>query len=278
VLGTIRDLALDMGAPLLARVERPVDVPKSDMTGLDNQEERATKQETLSDSPRLGSLVKLLILIIGLAVLWAVWSISHPSNDAEARAEVPVAVGPARAYGEPVDMASMDIEPAPPVWTAPAANYSVLVGSYIWLNDAEERSATLSADGSLFYVSPTPVRGRVYYRVFAGVHEDRLDALAAMEVLVADGRKRVAKLWDVRPVRLAYDLGTFDSLKGATGRIRALSADGIPAYVLRDSTEEPAYRVFAGAYESEEAATAMGDMLESSELSTELITRSGVAP
>ncbi|TDJ48883.1 MAG: SPOR domain-containing protein, partial [Gemmatimonadetes bacterium] len=126
-------------------------------------------------------------------------------------------------------------------------------------------------------VSPTPVRGRVYYRVFAGVHEDRLDALAAMEVLVADGHKRVAKLWDVRPVRLAYDLGTFDSLKGATGRIRALSADGIPAYVLRDSAEAPAYRVFAGAYESEEAATAMGDMLESNKLSAELISRSGVA-
>ncbi len=278
VLGTIRDLALDLGAPLLARVERPVDVPNSDMTGLDNQEERATRQETLSDSPRLGSLVKLLILIMGLAVLWVVWSVSRPSSDAEARAEVPAAVGLAQADGEPVDVASMDIEPAPPVWTAPAANYSVLVGSYIWLKDAEERRGILSADGSLFYVSPTPVRGRVYYRVFAGVHEDRLDALAAMEVLVADGHKRVAKLWDVRPVRLAYDLGTFDSLKGATGRMRALSADGIPAYVLRDSTEAPAYRVFAGAYESEEAATAMGDMLESSKLSAELITRSGVAP
>lgn len=278
VLGTIRDLALDLGAPLLARVERPVDVPNSDMTGLDNQEERATRQESLSDSPRLGSLVKLLILIMGLAVLWVVWSVSRPSSDAEARAEVPAAVGLAQADGEPVDVASMDIEPAPPVWTAPAANYSVLVGSYIWLKDAEERRGILSADGSLFYVSPTPVRGRVYYRVFAGVHEDRLDALAAMEVLVADGHKRVAKLWDVRPVRLAYDLGTFDSLKGATGRIRALSADGIPAYVLRDSTEAPAYRVFAGAYESEEAATAMGDMLESSKLSAELITRSGVAP
>lgn len=272
-LGTVRDLALNLGAPLLARVERPADAPGPVMADRDTNEDPGPGPDVLSLSSRLGSLGKLLIPVLGFVLLYVVWMASRPSGEADVSTEL-LAVGTV----PPDDAVATPVEVDPPVWTAPLANYSVLVGSYIRLSDAEESRRELSEDGGLFYVSPTPVRGRVYYRVFAGVHEDRLDAFAAMDILVADGHKKVVKLWDVRPVRLAFDLGTFDSQSGARDRVRALETDGIPAYVLRDSREAPSFRVFGGAFESEEAATAMADLLESHELTTELITRSGVAP
>jgi hypothetical protein len=276
-LGSVRDLALDLGAPLLARVERPADAPVAEEVDGVDREETKPQRDVLADSSQLGSLFKILIPVLGLAVLWAVWSVSRASGEAEASTQV-LTVNSVSAAGEPAADSSLDLEPLVPVWSAPAANYSVLVESHIRLSDAEERSRSFSRDGGLFYVSPTPVRSRVYYRVFAGVHEDRLDALAAMDVLVDAGQKKTAKLWDVRPVRLAFDLGTFESLDGATDHVRVLTADGIPAYVLRDLTEAPLFRVFAGAYESDEASTALGNLLESRELSAELISRSGVAP
>jgi len=276
-LGSVRDLALDLGAPLLARVERPADAPVAEEVDPVDREETTPQRRVLADSSQLGSLFKILIPVFGLAVLWAVWSVSRPSGEAEASTQV-LTVNSGPAASEPVADPPLDLEPAVPVWSAPAANYSVLVESHIRLSDAEERSRSLSRAGGLFYVSPTPVRSRVYYRVFAGVHEDRLDALAAMDVLVDAGQKKTTKLWDVRPVRLAFDLGTFESLEGATDHVRGLTADGIPAYVLRDLTDAPLFRVFAGAYESEEASTALGDLLVSRELSAELIPRSGVAP
>ncbi len=275
-LGTIPDLALDIGAPLLARVERPVEAPSPRQAGID-EDVPTGRQDALSGSTRPGSLLNVLVPIIGLGLLWAVWVVAHPAVETEARSQVP-AVDAVPAESESVETVPVDIEPVPPAWTAPDANYSVLVGSYIRLTDAEERRSLLARNAGLFYVSPTPVRERVYYRVFAGVHEDRVDALSAMESLVADGDKKVAKLWDVRPVRLAYDLGTFDSLDGAGERVEALGTDGIPAYVLRDLAEPPSFRVFAGAFESDEAAIAMGEMLALHGLEVELNTRSGVAP
>ncbi len=279
-LGSVRDLALELGAPLLARVERPADAPvgpgPESACPDDDREPGAAGRERVAVA-RLGSLSKLMIPAVGLLLLWAVWTVTGSSGEVEAHAdEAPVTA--VRIADEPETAASPEVASRPLTWRAPAANYSVLVESHIRLSDAEERRGTFSRNGGLFYVSPTPVRGRIYYRVFAGVHEDQVDALAAMERLVADGRKKAVKLWDVRPVRLAYDLGTFDSLDGASDRVRTLGADGIPAYALSDSTDAPAYRVFAGAFESEQAAMAMGDLLASRGLKAELNTRSGVAP
>lgn len=283
-LGSVRDLALELGAPLLARVERPAEPPVPpvrllpDTASSDIIPDLDTVGKQHESIARFGSLSRLLIPVFGLLVLWMLWTVARSSEEAEAAHTdtPPATVVP--SVGGPGKTFSPDAASRPLAWRAPAANYSVLVGSYIRLHDAEDRRDRLSGDGGLFYVSPTPVRGRIYYRVFAGVHEDQVDAMAAMERLVADGRKKAEKLWDVRPVRLAYDLGTFDSMDGASDHVRAMGADGIPAYVLGDLTDAPAYRVFAGAFESEEAAMAMGDLLASRGLKAELITRSGIAP
>ncbi|MFQ5530551.1 MAG: SPOR domain-containing protein, partial [Gemmatimonadota bacterium] len=274
-LGSVPDLALELGAPLLARVERPAEGPAPP-----SHPESVTSGESAAGRPvaaasKSGLLRRLWFPVLAV-LLWAMWTVVDSSGESEAGTEPPAA-----ASTEPDGSVAGDSSPATPrprVWAAPSANFSVLVGSYVRLRDAEERRDALSADGGLFFVSPTPVRGRVYFRVFAGVYEDRVDAVAAMERLVDDGRKETVKVWDVRPVRLAHDLGTFDSLEAASERIRELRDDGIPAYVLRDSAAVSSFRVYAGAFESEEAAATLGELLASREVSVELETRSGVAP
>lgn len=276
-LGSVRDLALELGAPLLARVERPAEPSGSPAASGIGQDGSDPGSPASASGSGPGGWNRRKVWIPALAMLLvAAWLVAVWRADAGESDELSAAAA-AESLAGPVNSDSAPVE-GQPVWAAPPANYSVLVGSYIRLRDAEERRSTLAADGGLFYVSPTPVRGRTYFRVFAGVYEDRVDAAAAMDLLVAEGRKEAVKAWDVRPVRLAHDLGTFDSLEAAEDRVQALREDSIPSYVLRDSTAASLFRVYAGAFESERAAVALSELLASRNIAVELEIRSGVAP
>ena len=275
VLGTVKDVALELGAPLLARVERPASSSESEGGGI---APKTAETDGVSEPDREArpGYWKALAGIAGLFVLWALWALVVPlvsgGGEEPASPDMP-------AESTALQEMETEAEPAvPPAWQAPEANYSVLVGSYVRLNDAEERRAELAGSGGLFLVSPTPVRGRVYYRVFAGVYEDRADAVAAMERLVVDGHKEAVKLWDVRPVRLAHDLGTFDERTAADELVDSLREDGIPAYVLSESTDRSRFRVYAGAFESEEAALPLSELLAGHDLTADFGVRSGIAP
>lgn len=271
-LGTVKDVALELGAPLLARVEQPVAAPASGAAEAAAEPDPDVASE--SEGKALPWFWRVAAVIGSLAGLWAAWMLIGPlvtggPEDAPAEVQAEMPVGEEVAEAAPVE---------PPSWEAPAANYSVLVGSYVRLSDAEERRASLARSGGLFLVSPTPVRGRVYYRVFAGVYEDQAEALVAMERLVVDGHKEAVKLWDVRPVRLAHDLGTFDDERTAEELVDSLREDGIPAYVLSESTDVPRFRIYAGAFESEEAASPLSELLAEQAVAAEFGPRTGVAP
>lgn len=285
-LGEVRGVAAELGAPLLARVERPAPPPRERSA---EPTEAAPPVETLAPEHsglRAGSLVRLLIPLAVVILLWVGWAVlgsksganedGGGSSDPAPAAAAPDAAGPTRA-----EAAETGDEPRPepvPAFNAPEARYSVLVGSYIRLRDAMGRRAELADDGGLFYVTPTPVRGRIYYRVLSGVYEDRAEAATAMVGLVQDGRKDTNKEWDIRPVRLAFDLGTFASREDADRRAAEALADDVPAYVLRDTASVPLYRVYAGAFTSAEDAQPLGRRLEDLDVGAELITRAGVAP
>lgn len=293
-LGDARGAAARLGAPLLARVERPapppahepgeaVPAPPPAAPGVPGV---STGERAVSRRP--GSLVRLLLPVVAVLALGAAWMLLRSGSGAgegepaDASAEVEdgsetpgEAAGAAEAR---VDGPTRAEAATPPAFAAPVARYSVLVGSYIRLSDAMAQRAELADDGGLFIVTPTPVRGRVYYRVLAGAYEDRSDAAAAMADLVADGRKELMKEWDIRPVHLAYDLGTFAARNDADRRARELQADRVPAYVLRDTAEAPLYRVYAGAFTSAADATPLGERLVALDGGAELITRAGVAP
>lgn len=303
-LGEADGISRKLGAPLLARVERPAPPPPTD-TGppaVAARESRGDADAAPSEGPwsRMGSLSRLLLPVAVLLFAYVVWGLvsgdGREDDGGSARAaegDVAAEVNGSNAAGDPAPA-----EPAGASGTgegvaapagaadsasrrdflAPPARYSVLVGSYIRLTDAMARRTELSGDGGLFYVAPTPVRGRVYYRVLFGVYEDRADAAAGMADLVADGRKEAAREWDVRPVRLAYDLGTFAEREAAERRAAALHEAEIPAYVLRDTATAPLYRVYAGAFSSEADAGPLGERLADHEAGRQLISRAGIAP
>jgi cell division septation protein DedD len=290
-LGEIAGASAKLGAPLLARVERPGPPPDPPPSGTAPaaaaQAELSSAEEQLAPTdtaPGMGSLVRLLIPMAAVvALLWIGWATAGPGGDAAGGDSDPAiemagpeAPGPARAEAAEMERGA---EPEPDrTFSAPQARYSVLVGSYIRLGDAMSRRSELADDGGLFYVTPTPVRGRIYYRVLAGVYEDRADAATAMVGLVEDGRKDTNKEWDIRPVRLAFDLGTFASRDDADRRAAEALANDVPAYVLRDTASTPLYRVYAGAFTSDEDARPLEKRLEDLDSEAELITRAGVAP
>lgn len=284
-LGDPRGIAARLGAPMLARVERPAPPPEP---ALEQGPEAETTEapETVNDVGfRAGSLTRL-VAPLALAILlwagWAMWPSSSPDDEAIRGVDAGVATTPEASdatRGLPSRAEAAEPEAAAPRdFAGPLASYSVLVGSYIRLDDANQRRDELAAAGGLFFVAPTPVRGRTYYRVLAGVYEDRADAATAMSSLVADGRKDAVKEWDIRPVRLAYDLGTFAERGVADRRRDEMRRNGIPAYVLRDTAEAPLYRVFAGAFRTESDGEPLERMLEERGRTGQLITRSGIAP
>ena len=88
---------------------------------------------------------KALAGIAGLFVLWALWALVVPlvsgGGEEPASPDMP-------AESTALQEMETEAEPAvPPAWQAPEANYSVLVGSYVRLNDAEERRAELAGSG-----------------------------------------------------------------------------------------------------------------------------------
>lgn len=299
-LGEAAGIATKLGAPLLARVERPATPPPTARGALASTQAAAEPDES-GEAPagtwtRMGSLTRLLLpaALLAFGVLGWVLIRGGPEGETpppdrsvaaagvEGRTSGPAngGAGEAAETAGPVDPAAGD--PAGPgpsrAFSAPPARYSVLVASYIRLRDAMARRDELAEDGGLFYVAPTPVRGRVYYRVLYGAYEDRADAAAAMADLVAEGRKENVKEWDVRPVRLAYDLGTFAVREAADRRAASLHAAEIPAYVLRDTAEVPLYRVYAGAFSAEEDAEPLGERLADRDVEGQLISRAGIAP
>lgn len=161
---------------------------------------------------------------------------------------------------------------------APALPYSVLIASYSTRADAVRRARRWSADDDMLYlVAPTPVQGRLYYRLFAGATSSRREATGLMDRLVQRGRKEQSRAWDVRPVSLAFRLGLRPSRRSATARADSLASRGLPAYVLpAASAGDTVWQVYAGAFESRDAAAALGRALQEAGEKGELVTRRGM--
>lgn len=156
--------------------------------------------------------------------------------------------------------------------------YSVLVISTVLYEDAEAKREELTQLGSLAFISPTQIegRGRLYYRVFGGALEDRLEAMDLMRFLVDEGVKERERDWDMRPVTLAFALADYSSEEEAESERDRLHDAGVPAYVISvgDSTVA-AYRLYSGAFESEAAAGPADSMLSEAGLAVTLVTRRG---
>ena len=196
------------------------------------------------------------------------------------------AVDSAPAGGQAVAATGPVVEEAPASGAPPASAadadlgvelpYSILVASVFIYDDAAAKRDEVAGRGHLAFISPTPVTGRLYYRVFAGAVEDREQARDLMLRLVEEGSKERERDWDMRPVRLAFALGDFPTEEEADGERQRLHESGVPAYVLSIGGGDGAvYRLYSGAFESEEAAGPADSLLSVAGQAATLVTRRG---
>jgi hypothetical protein len=311
-IGEIEDLALIVGAPLLARVERPsgdpgaiqevtgdptvlADGPNGD--GIVTESTAALDGEGEEDKDRVRRVpawAPWLGVAAGLLLAWLAWgSLASPDTETISEATSPPAelvvesgdvadsspgdaTSAREAANAAVDAEIHDGGARIDLFTGPVLTYSVLVASFARLEDAERQMSELDRGAALFLVAPTPIRERTYYRILAGAIEDRVDAETLMRDLVDAGLKEEVRGWDVRPVRFAFDLGTYEDRRSADRRIDQLAEFGIHAYRLADGFEEPrSWRVYAGAYETEQAAVEFGRTLSELGETAILVPRTG---
>lgn len=163
------------------------------------------------------------------------------------------------------------------VASAPELGHSVLVASFSSWPVARERADRYRSEhGGVWLVAPTDVRGSLYWRLFAGALPDESAARELMGRLVEEGVKDRARAWDVRPVPLAYRIGTAPGRDAAGERAASLRERGVSAYALPAAASgDTVWQLYAGAYESRRAATRLGEMLEAAGVEAELVTRRG---
>lgn len=161
---------------------------------------------------------------------------------------------------------------------SPELGWSVLVASYMSWEAARERLDRWSGEDAapVLFAAPTPIGDRVYWRVFAGALADREEGLDLNGELVRRGWKEEAVGWEVRPASLAFRLSVEADRRTADGRVSELRDRGVPAYTLRAAVGgDTAWAVWAGAFESRDAAAGLGRSLGEQGIEAELTTRRG---
>jgi septal ring-binding cell division protein DamX len=214
-------------------------------------------------------------------VLWRVWTTYQATAGAppiEAAADTSAVAGPELPATEPQPSPAAPEAAAPGRLQAVSLPYSVAIASYSSFEDAVTRQRDWTRADVPFYVAPTVVRGVVYYRVFAGMLRDRAQAQALMERLVRDNIKDMVRDWDVRPARLAFNLGAYATEPEARAAVEALRGRGIPAYVLPAVGADggSAYGVYAGGYENAEDARPLRELIQQAGLTVKLEERVGL--
>ncbi|MFQ5746289.1 MAG: SPOR domain-containing protein [Gemmatimonadota bacterium] len=210
-------------------------------------------------------------------LVWLGWRLLGGGSDATLPRAVATGA-PEASAGSPADTTDLEnVRSLPGAVASAAVPYSVLIDSYVDWDDALDRTRRLEASGgSVYFVAPTPVGGKLYYRVFAGAQEDGKGAVDLMEELVSTGRKEESSAWDMRPVRLAYSLGSQSSPGDAAAERDRLRSAGVPAYVLPIRVDGARrYHLYSGAYETAAAAEPLGLLLARAGVDATLVTRRG---
>jgi cell division septation protein DedD len=264
------------------------------INGSQSEPERSSWQGMVTTMPQLGSTGRRLAsaagLVAAVVVIAVVWTALR-SGEAPEEANLFQAVAETTAIPETTTVPETTADPGtvPPSSDENEAGarpdevslpYSVAIASYSAFDDALDRQRKLTRSELPVYVAPTPVRGVIYYRVFAGLLSERSQAEELMAELVRDGVKEAAGVWDVRQVPYAFSFGTYADDEGARARVESLIELGIHAYTVSApggvGEGRVAYRVYAGGYESSDAAEPLREKIEEAGLNAELVERVGL--
>ncbi len=225
---------------------------------------------------RIAAAATVVAAVVTVAVLWATFR----AGGAPDEATVFEAVAETTAIPEPVSPPPSDEERTGGRPRGTSLPYSVAIASYSSFEDALARQKRLARKELPVYVAPTPVRGVVYYRVFAGLLAERSEAEALMAQLVREGIKDTVRAWDVRPAQYAFSFGTFGNAREAGAKVEELLRQGIHAYTVPvgggAAEAQVVYHVYAGGYETREAASPLREQIETAGLKAELVERVGL--
>lgn len=286
------------GTLLLAVTEDRADLP----AGWSDAEIRLARDEPIGPSPserwrrhrlekglprgRSALAAGALIALLGgwwiLARVVTAWAPDSSTGMLDARS-VGGAVDPA-AQEDGVDAAPVPAESLETAdrmarladYAAPELGYSVLVASYGRFSDAMRHLEAVAGAPGLFFIAPTRVRERLYYRLFAGALPTHAAASTLMSRLVDDGLKEESSDWDVRPAGLGFRVSIHAAPDEAEAAQRELAANAVPTYVIPLVADaDTVHQVYAGAYERPAAATDMRALLARAGQDAELIPRRG---
>ena len=277
--------AFEIETPALAAEEPEASSPSG--VGWSSDEEaahhrsggRSGPMSGLLSGPRRRSIVPAVALVAAIALVVILWKVMGSGQTPEGGETLAVtdtteAAGPAALTGGP-DLAGG----RPRGVNLP---YSVAIASYSSLDDALARQRELARADLPVYVAPTPVRGVVYYRVFAGMLPEREQGEALMADLVRRGIKDTVRAWDVRPARYAFSFGIYPTARDARSVVETLQEQGVPAYTVPApavaGSDEVGYHVYAGGYEEPEDAQPLRTIIDRAGLETELVERVGWVP
>ncbi len=287
---------------------RPSSTPAM-VAGTGGRRQPRSQLQRLVDNVRRQGMVRgaggvAAVWVVAVLAVWLVWQglsgwpafqddfeapFDLAARDRPGLAEAGEGESGSSSVGTPAAEGNVEAAVEPPIGESPPPaesaevgrvelRYSVLVISTVLFEDAEAKRDELIELGSLAFISPTRIegRGRLYYRVFGGALEDRLQATDLMRFLVDEGVKERARDWDMRPVTLAFALEDYGSEEEAESERDRLHDAGVPAYVVSvgDSTRAT-YRIYSGAFESEAAAGPADSILAEAGLAVTLVTRRG---
>ncbi|MBI4541509.1 MAG: SPOR domain-containing protein [Gemmatimonadetes bacterium] len=168
--------------------------------------------------------------------------------------------------------------PAAPDARAPRADslpLAIQVSAWRSVVDAQASADTLERDGIPTMISPVLLRdSRIWFRVYAGPVTSGAEVDSLRHVLRTSGH--LAPDAAASRVPLSFALaGGLTPNAAQTERARLRSA-GVPCFVLGQG--DGAYRLFAGAFESEEQADILRGLLSEAGAAGRLLPRVGFVP
>lgn len=167
--------------------------------------------------------------------------------------EEPIAA-PSTAEREPGDSGAPT---GPADFPEGGLRYGLTINSHEQLERAQSQAADLATrfPDLHFVLAPVAVNGIGYVRVIAGPAPTEAEADRIRERMSSYLGASVAAGAIVRPTRLAYHLGDFDTVEQARVRVVETQAAGIPSYIVEITDGGPSYRVLAGAYGNQSEAS-----------------------
>lgn len=206
----------------------------------------------------------LVVIILGLLAISIAWpdaedSAPAASNEPPPARSAPEATAPAAGAVATVAAAAFGGASG----DDRTLGYSLTLASYRDAGAARRRAEALGGllPRVAFIVAPVRVDGTTYHRllaVAAGVDEARALRDTIGSVTPGDDRRR----WIVRRTPLAFELAVVSDMGEARTYVAGAELQGINAYiVLQNGVDRPIYAVLAGAYQGENEAATMRDLL-----------------